>query len=51
MRLRAMPRRPDKSLGHRRIVLSWQAGMPEAWRSYMRSAAYWGAELENENGR
>ena len=51
MRLRAMPRRPDKSLGHRRIVLSWQAGMPEAWRSYMRSATYWGAELDNENGR
>lgn len=50
MRLRAMPRRPDKSWGHRRIVLSWRAGMPEAWRSYMRSATYWGAELDNENG-
>jgi 5-methylcytosine-specific restriction endonuclease McrA len=49
MRLRAPPRRPDKGWGDRRVVLLWQTGMPVAWRNYMRSATYWGGELDNEN--
>jgi len=49
MKLLSKPVKPDK-LGRRRVLLTWQRGMPEAWRSYMRDATYWRGELENDNG-
>jgi hypothetical protein len=49
MRLLSSPRRPEKELGTRRLSLAWQHGMPAAWKGYMRSATYWGGELDNEN--
>jgi 5-methylcytosine-specific restriction endonuclease McrA len=50
MRIRSTPRRPDKSFKKRRMTLSWQKGMPEAWKGYMRNITYWSGELDNENG-
>lgn len=50
MRLRSIPRRPGKSFKKQRMTLSWQNGMPEAWRNYMRNVVYWRSELDNENG-
>ena len=48
MRLLSVPRRPDKSFKRRRMTLSWQKGMPEAWKSYMRNVTYWRGELEHD---
>jgi 5-methylcytosine-specific restriction endonuclease McrA len=49
MRLMSTPRRPERSFRKRRLVLSWQRGMPEAWKGYMRSVTYWRGELDNDN--
>lgn len=45
MRLLAKPEKPEK-LFRRRAILSWQPGMPEAWRNYMRDSLYWKGELD-----
>jgi 5-methylcytosine-specific restriction endonuclease McrA len=50
MRLLSTPRRPDKSFRRKRMTLTWQLGMPEAWKNYMRNVTYWRGELDNENG-
>ena len=49
MRLRSIPRRPDRSFKKLRVTLPWQRGMPEAWKNYMRNVEYWRGELDNEN--
>lgn len=50
MRLRSLPRKPDRSSMKKRMTVTWHKGMPSSWRNYMRDATYWGTELENENG-
>ena len=48
MRLRSIPRRPDKCFARRRLTLAWREGMPESWKSYMRDVTYWRGELESD---
>lgn len=48
MRLLSVPRRPDKSFKRRRMTLTWQKGMPAAWKSYMRNVTYWRGELDHD---
>lgn len=50
MRLLSTPRKPDRIPVKRRVVLTWEKGMPEAWKSYMRDVTYWKTELDNDNG-
>jgi 5-methylcytosine-specific restriction endonuclease McrA len=50
MKLLKHPRKPDKVSGKRRLTLSWQNGMPESWKAYMRDVTYWKTELDNDNG-
>jgi hypothetical protein len=45
MRLLTRPTKPDK-LFRRRSILTWQPGMPESWRGYMRDSLYWKGELD-----
>lgn len=45
MRLLTRPVKPDAS-SRRRATLAWHPGMPDAWKGYMRDAAYWKGELE-----
>jgi hypothetical protein len=45
MSLLAKPMKPEK-LFRRRAILSWQPGMPESWRGYMRDSLYWKGELD-----
>jgi hypothetical protein len=45
MRLLTRPMKPEK-LFRRRSILTWQPGMPETWRGYMRDSLYWKGELE-----
>lgn len=47
MRLRSTPVKPKKLPGGPPEI-AYTNGMPEAWRSYLRDAIYWGGELEND---
>ena len=47
MKLLSQPRKPDKMF-RRRAILTWQPGMPEGWRNYMRNELYWHSELLND---
>lgn len=49
MKLLSIPRKPDRHSAKRRITISWKAGMPEAWKMYMREMTYWRSELDNDN--
>lgn len=49
MRLRTTPVRP-KRLPDVRITLVWRKGMPESWKSWVRSFVYWNGELDNDEG-
>jgi 5-methylcytosine-specific restriction endonuclease McrA len=48
MRLLAGPVRPKSVPDAFRMTFVFQKGMPSAWRQWLRSAAYWNAELEDE---
>jgi len=47
MRLRLSPVRPKK-LPEIRRPIAWTDGMPNAWRSWLRSEVYWNVELESD---
>lgn len=49
MGLRVNPVRP-RSLPESVPGVEFRPGMPEPWREWLRSAVYWGAELEGEGG-
>jgi hypothetical protein len=48
MRMLTRPAKPSRSF-RRRAILTWQPGMPEGWRSYLRDSTYWKGELEQEH--
>lgn len=45
MKLLSVPVRPKK-LPDIRITVSWTPGMPDSWKTWIRSVGYWNAELE-----
>jgi 5-methylcytosine-specific restriction endonuclease McrA len=48
MKLRSMPVKPKKLPDVTSFTMQYKKGMPESWRDYLRSAAYWDGELEND---
>ena len=46
MRLRSAPVKPKKLPDTFRIAVGFTKGMPESWRSFLRSYSYWNSELE-----
>jgi 5-methylcytosine-specific restriction endonuclease McrA len=46
MKLRTAPVRPKKLPEVLTITFTFQAGMPDSWRTWLRDVAYWNAELE-----
>ena len=47
MSLARTPARPASLPNVVRLTLTWEKGMPEAWKQWLRSVAYWNAELED----
>lgn len=45
MKLLSTPVKPKK-LPDVRFTIAWKTGMPESWKSWVRSFTYWNAELE-----
>jgi len=41
------PQRPTSLPNVVRLTLTWEKGMPEPWKQWLRSVAYWNAELED----
>jgi 5-methylcytosine-specific restriction endonuclease McrA len=46
MRLRTLPVRPKKLPELLTVTFTFQPGMPDSWRTWLRDMAYWNAELE-----
>ena len=46
MRLRTLPVRPKKLPDVLTVTFTFQPGMPDSWRTWLRDMAYWNAELE-----
>jgi 5-methylcytosine-specific restriction endonuclease McrA len=46
MKLRSTPVRPKKLPEVISITFTFQPGMPDSWRTWLRDVAYWNAELE-----
>jgi 5-methylcytosine-specific restriction endonuclease McrA len=46
MKLLSRPVKPKKLPESMRITLTWQKGMPEAWRNWVRDFVYWNGELD-----
>jgi 5-methylcytosine-specific restriction endonuclease McrA len=46
MRLRMLPVRPKKLPEQVSFTFTFQPGMPDTWRTWLRDVAYWNAELE-----
>jgi len=46
MRLRTLPVRPKKLPELLTVTFTFQPGMPDSWRTWLRDIAYWNAELE-----
>lgn len=49
MRLLAVPVRPRTLKGTARYTLTYQPGMPEPWRAWLRDVSYWHGELDNDD--
>ena len=49
MRLLSRPGRPTKLPDVWRFTITFQKGMPDSWRSWLRDFQYWNGELENDN--
>jgi len=47
MSLARAPARPVSLPNVVRLTLTWEKGMPQAWKQWLRSVAYWNAELED----
>ncbi len=48
MRLHADPVKPKNLPDLKSAALEWRPGMPDGWRDYLRSAVYWGGDLESD---
>lgn len=48
MHLTTKPVRPKKLPESFQMTFTWQKGMPESWRNWLRDYSYWNAELESE---
>ena len=48
MHLAHRPVKPTKLPDTFRLTFTWQKGMPEPWKAWMQSVAYWHTELEND---
>lgn len=46
MRLLSTPVRPNRTSDRFRITITFKPGMPDSWRNWLRSVAYWHGELE-----
>lgn len=46
MRLKTSPVRPKKLPELLSVTFTFQPGMPDSWRTWLRDIAYWNAELE-----
>src|SRR5205814_31225 len=46
MALRSTPARPKRLPDGADLGMAYRAGMPEAWKDWLRNAVYWGGELE-----
>ena len=49
MRLASRPVRPKKLPDAIRFTFTFQKGMPDSWRTWLRDFSYWNGELENDN--
>ncbi|MBI3180684.1 MAG: HNH endonuclease [Myxococcales bacterium] len=47
MRLIGQPGMPKPLPGSLRLTFAWHEGMPTGWKQWLRSVAYWNAELES----
>jgi len=48
MRLLSQPVKPKKLPDTVRLTFTYQKGMPESWRNWLRSVSYWAGELEQD---
>jgi 5-methylcytosine-specific restriction endonuclease McrA len=48
MRLQSIPVKPKKLPDTLHLTFTWQKGMPESWRSYLRDLTYWHGELVSD---
>ena len=46
MKLRSSPVKPKRLPETFRVTFTFRKGMPESWRSFLRSYSYWNGELE-----
>lgn len=49
MVLSQKPTKPTKLPDTIRLTFTWQKGMPDVWKQWMQSVAYWHTELDNDN--
>jgi 5-methylcytosine-specific restriction endonuclease McrA len=49
MHLAQKPTKPTKLPYTVNLTFTWQKGMPDAWKQWMQSVAYWHTELDNDN--
>jgi 5-methylcytosine-specific restriction endonuclease McrA len=49
MNLIQRPTKPNKLPYTFNITFTWQKGMPDAWKQWMKSVAYWHTEIDNDN--
>jgi hypothetical protein len=49
MTLAAKPMRPKKLTEALRFTITFQKGMPDGWKTWLRDFSYWNGELENDN--
>lgn len=48
MTLLSVPVKPKKLPDSLKLTFTWQKGMPESWRSWLRSVSYWNGELASD---
>ena len=48
MKLLTKPVRPKKLPDAMRMTFTWEKGMPESWKTWLRDYAYWNVELESD---
>jgi 5-methylcytosine-specific restriction endonuclease McrA len=49
MKLLSKPIKPTKLPDIMHLTFTWQKGMPDQWKQWLHSVAYWHDELENDN--
>lgn len=48
MRLKSAPSKPTKLPDTLRLTFSWDKGMPDSWRNWLRDLTYWHGSLEED---